>query len=83
MKLTSDHRRRQVLLRGRCIDRIVGRYTLACLTDAGTATREVSAPGHVTAVRRLIIDSLSPVQVRQKADIARRIAQATSSAETL
>ncbi|WP_327699867.1 hypothetical protein [Streptomyces sp. NBC_00459] len=72
-----------MLLRGRCIDRIVGRCTLACLTDAGTAKIEVSAPGHVTAVRRLIIDGPSPVQMRQKTEIARRIAQATSSAETL
>ncbi|MFF3377240.1 hypothetical protein ACFYXF_30340 [Streptomyces sp. NPDC002680] len=83
MKLTPAHRRRQVLLGGRCTDRVVGRYTLACLTDAGPAKPEVCGPGHVTAVRRLIFDSLSPLQVRQKAEIARRIAQATSSAESL
>ncbi|MDX2549127.1 MarR family winged helix-turn-helix transcriptional regulator [Streptomyces sp. WI04-05B] len=58
-----------------------GRYTLACLTDAGTAKLELSAPGHVTAVRRLIFDCLSPAQVRQMAQIARRIAQAAGSAE--
>ncbi|MDX3713253.1 MarR family winged helix-turn-helix transcriptional regulator [Streptomyces europaeiscabiei] len=60
-----------------------GRYTLACLTAAGTEKLEVSAPGHVAAVRRLIFDSLSPTQVRQMAQIARRIAQAAGSTESL
>jgi DNA-binding MarR family transcriptional regulator len=53
-----------------------GRYTLASLTDAGMAKLEVSAPGHVTAVRHLVFDGLSPAQVRQVAQIARRIVQA-------
>ncbi|WP_327699839.1 MarR family winged helix-turn-helix transcriptional regulator [Streptomyces sp. NBC_00459] len=58
-----------------------GRYTLASLTDTGMTKLETSAPGHVTAVRRLIFDSLSPTQVRQMTQIAQRIIQATGSAE--
>jgi DNA-binding MarR family transcriptional regulator len=58
-----------------------GRYTLAGLTDAGMAKLEASAPGHVSAVRRLVFDSLSPAQVRQMTQIARRIVQAAGSAE--
>ncbi|MFJ9154853.1 MarR family winged helix-turn-helix transcriptional regulator [Streptomyces sp. NPDC102270] len=58
-----------------------GRYTLAGLTDAGMAKLEASAPDHVTAVRHLVFDSLSPAQVRQMTQIARRIAQAAGSAD--
>jgi DNA-binding MarR family transcriptional regulator len=58
-----------------------GRSTLAGLTDAGMAKLEVSAPGHVDAVRRLVFDSISTTQVRQVAQIAKRITQAATSAE--
>jgi len=58
-----------------------GRSTLTSLTDEGMAKLKVSAPGHVTAVRRLVFDSISATQVRQMAQIARRIEQATGSAE--
>lgn len=58
-----------------------GRSTLVSLTDAGMAKLKVSAPGHVTAVRRLVFDSLSATQVRQMAQIARRLVQAADSAE--
>ncbi|MFI6466235.1 MarR family winged helix-turn-helix transcriptional regulator [Streptomyces sp. NPDC050528] len=58
-----------------------GRYTLASLTTAGAAKLEVSAPGHVAAVRGIIFDSLSPTQVRQMTQIASRIAQAAGSDE--
>jgi DNA-binding MarR family transcriptional regulator len=40
-----------------------GRYTLAILTEAGWATVEQAAPGHVRAVRRYVIDPLTTDQV--------------------
>lgn len=58
-----------------------GRSILASLTDAGRAKLKASAPGHVTAVRRLVFDSVSATQMRQMGQIAKRIAQAASSAE--
>jgi DNA-binding MarR family transcriptional regulator len=42
-----------------------GRATNARLTDQGWATVVGAAPGHVEAVRRLVLDPLSPTQVAQ------------------
>jgi len=42
-----------------------GRYTKAILTECGMTKVEESAPGHVRVVRDLVIDALSPVQLRQ------------------
>jgi DNA-binding MarR family transcriptional regulator len=50
-----------------------GRYTLATLTDAGTATVVASAPGHVREVRRIVFDPLTAIQQRQLLEICRRI----------
>lgn len=41
------------------------RATNARLTDAGWQVVVAAAPGHVTAVRRLVLDSLSSAQVAQ------------------
>ena len=41
------------------------RGQVAVLTDAGFAALEQAAPGHVAAVRELLLDRLSPQQVRQ------------------
>ena len=41
------------------------RGQVAVLTDAGFAALAAAAPGHVEAVRRLLIDRLTPAQVRQ------------------
>lgn len=46
-------------------DREDGRYTKAVLTDVGMAKVEDSAPGHVTAVRAMVIDALTATQLRQ------------------
>ena len=46
-------------------DELDGRTTRAVLTDAGMAAVVAAAPGHVTAVRELVFDSLSVTQVRQ------------------
>lgn len=50
-----------------------GRFTVAILTDAGWDKVVASAPGHVDAVRHLVLDPLTAVQVRQLAEIGRRI----------
>jgi DNA-binding MarR family transcriptional regulator len=41
------------------------RATRAVLTDAGMAAVVRAAPGHVAAVRNLIIDALSPLQLQE------------------
>ena len=41
------------------------RGAVAVLTDEGYAALEAAAPGHVEAVRRLLLDRLTPAQVRQ------------------
>jgi DNA-binding MarR family transcriptional regulator len=42
-----------------------GRVTNAFLTEAGLATVRRAAPGHVAEVRSLVLDALSPAQLRQ------------------
>jgi DNA-binding MarR family transcriptional regulator len=49
------------------------RATNAVLTDAGFAVVEAAAPGHVATVRDLVIDALSPTQIRQLAKISQAI----------
>jgi DNA-binding MarR family transcriptional regulator len=50
-----------------------GRYTNAILTDAGYAKVVAIAPGHVEVVRRLVVDVLTPAQLRQLGDISARL----------
>jgi DNA-binding MarR family transcriptional regulator len=50
-----------------------GRYTNAALTDEGWAKVVASAPGHVEAVRTLILDALTDGELEQLGDMARRI----------
>ena len=50
-----------------------GRYTNAVLTREGRAKVEATAPGHVAAVRNLVIDVLHPEQVEQLRDIAQAV----------
>ncbi|MEU8893975.1 MarR family transcriptional regulator [Streptomyces sp. NPDC048442] len=50
-----------------------GRYTNAVLTDDGHAKVASAAPGHVDAVRTLVIDALSPADLRQLRDLGHRI----------
>ena len=50
------------------------RGQVAVLTDTGFAALEQAAPGHVEAVRRLLLDRLTPAQVGQ----LRRIGEAVS-----
>ena len=50
-----------------------GRFTRAILTDKGFRTLAEAAPGHVTHVRSLVIDVLSPEQLRRLGQAADRI----------
>lgn len=53
-----------------------GRYTLATLTEDGWDKVVATAPGHVTEVRRLVLDPLSRTQGRQLTTIGHRILRA-------
>ena len=55
------------------LDPADGRYTNAILTDAGYAKVVEIAPGHVEVVRRLVVDALTPTQLRQLGDISARL----------
>lgn len=50
-----------------------GRYTVAILNPAGWAKVVASAPGHVAAVRELVIDALTPAQLRQLRDVGQQV----------
>jgi DNA-binding MarR family transcriptional regulator len=50
-----------------------GRYTDAVLTDAGWEKVLASAPGHVEAVRTLVLDALSTAELDQLGELARRL----------
>ncbi|MBB5867274.1 DNA-binding MarR family transcriptional regulator [Allocatelliglobosispora scoriae] len=50
-----------------------GRYTVARLTPSGRRVVVAAAPGHVETVRKLVIDPLTPAQLRTLAEIGRRI----------
>ncbi|HRA51717.1 MarR family transcriptional regulator [Actinotalea sp.] len=47
-----------------------GRATNAELTDAGWAAVVAAAPGHVAAVRRYVLDALTPEQVRLLGEVS-------------
>jgi DNA-binding MarR family transcriptional regulator len=50
-----------------------GRFTNAILTDKGFQTLADAAPGHVAHVRSLVVDVLSPEQLRRLGRDADRI----------
>jgi DNA-binding MarR family transcriptional regulator len=58
---------------GREPDPIDGRFTNAILTDKGFQALADAAPGHVAHVRSLVIDVLSPEQLRRLGRDADRI----------
>ncbi|WP_241962107.1 MarR family winged helix-turn-helix transcriptional regulator [Rhodococcus opacus] len=59
-----------------------GRSTLAILTDAGWGKVVDTAPGHVTEVRRLVVDPLTKGQIRQMTAINERILAAIDPNDT-
>ena len=58
-----------------------GRFTNAILTDEGFQTLADAAPGHVTHVRSLVIDVLSPEQLRRLGLTADRIMSRIDTSE--
>ena len=50
-----------------------GRYTVASLTDEGWQLVRDAAPGHVNAVRQLVIEPLTGAQLRSLSVIGRRL----------
>jgi DNA-binding MarR family transcriptional regulator len=50
-----------------------GRFTNAILTDSGLKTLAAAAPGHVAHVRSLVVDVLTPEQLRRLGVTAERI----------
>ena len=54
-------------------DRTDGRFTKAILTDKGFEALAAAAPGHVRHLRSLVIDVLSPEQLRRLGVDAARI----------
>ena len=58
-----------------------GRFTLALLTDKGFQTLAEAAPGHVAHVRSLVIDVLSPEQLRRLGHAADRITSRIDTSE--
>ena len=53
------------------------RSTVATLTDAGWDKVVAAAPGHVAAVRRLLIDRLTPTQLAALRDVGALVARET------
>jgi DNA-binding MarR family transcriptional regulator len=58
-----------------------GRFTNAILTDLGFQTLAEAAPGHVAHVRALVIDVLSPEQLRRLGLAADRIMSRIDTSE--
>ena len=69
--LVTRLERRELLRRE--ADPADGRFTNAILTDKGFQELAEAAPGHVAHVRSLVIDVLSPEQVRRLGHAAERI----------
>jgi DNA-binding MarR family transcriptional regulator len=59
-----------------------GRYTDAVLTPAGWEKVRASAPGHVAAVRTLVLDALTPAEPEQLGGMARRILSRLEGGDT-
>jgi DNA-binding MarR family transcriptional regulator len=60
-----------------------GRFTNAILTDEGFRTIEAAAPAHVAHVRSLVIDVLSPEQLRRLGSAAERILSRIDTTSTV
>lgn len=60
-----------------------GRRFRACITDAGMAKVEATAPGHVMQVRRLLFDDTDPLDLAALARIGQRVgAKATRALDS-
>ena len=56
-----------------------GRFTNAILTRAGLRLLTASAPAHVAEVRYLVIDALTPAELRQLRTASERILERIES----
>jgi DNA-binding MarR family transcriptional regulator len=56
-----------------------GRYTNAILTETGLGLLTASAPAHVAKVRDLVIDALTPAELRQLRAASERILERVDS----
>lgn len=56
-----------------------GRYTNAIMTDAGLHLLVASAPAHVAKVRELVIDALTPEQLRELRTVSERVIERIGS----
>ena len=56
-----------------------GRVTLATLTEGGWDKVVAAAPGHVDAVRRVVLDPLTAAQVKQLREIGTRLHRAADA----
>ena len=63
------------------LDPADGRFTNAILTDEGFRTLAEAAPAHVAHVRSLVIDVLSPEQLRRMGQAADRIMSRIDTSE--
>jgi DNA-binding MarR family transcriptional regulator len=71
-----SHLVKRLELRGlvrRQVDPADGRFTNAIMTNAGYTLLVASAPGHVARVRSLVMDGLSPAELRQLHDASERL----------
>jgi DNA-binding MarR family transcriptional regulator len=66
----------------RCADPTDGRYIHATLTDDGWDLVVRAAPGHVARVREIVLDPLSPAQIREMEAIGKRILQEIEAASS-
>jgi len=57
------------------------RGQVATLTDEGFAVLDAAAPGHVSAVRDLVIDRLTPAQLATLTEVGETIIAAVSASE--
>ena len=58
-----------------------GRFTNAILTDDGFQALTEAAPGHVAHVRSLVVDVLSPEQLRRLGQVADRVMSRIDTSE--
>jgi DNA-binding MarR family transcriptional regulator len=63
--------KRGLVARQGCADD--GRAAFVAITPAGSDTIRAAAPHHVAAIRRLVIDALSPDELATLAQISTRI----------
>jgi DNA-binding MarR family transcriptional regulator len=59
-----------------------GRYTRAVLTKAGWRVVQDAAPGHVEAVRHLVIEPLTEAQLRALTEIGKRLQKSIQDTTT-